>query len=68
MIGLLLNKLFFLIFFMSIFYLSRHLVMIIRKLKGDNWREGYQVGTTDLIFMLLSLSYLCSTIFVGIKI
>lgn len=64
----LLNKLFFLIFFMSLFNVGRHIWEIVRRLKSeDEYRKKYEVTTLDLILLGLSLSYLLSTIFVGIK-
>jgi hypothetical protein len=69
MIESLVNKVFFLIFFMCIFNIVRHAWEIIRRLRAeDGWKKRYEISTTDLVLLLLSISYLLSTIFVGIKI
>jgi hypothetical protein len=69
MIESLVNKVFFLIFFMSILNIVRHVWEIIRRLRAeDGWKQKYEITTLDLVLLLLSVSYLLSTIFVGIKI
>jgi hypothetical protein len=68
MIESLLNKVFFLMFFMAVFNIVRHVWEIIRRLRDDSWRKKYEISTTELVLLLLSLSYILSTIFVGIKI
>jgi hypothetical protein len=69
MIESLVNKVFFLIFFMCVFNIIRHIWEIIRRLRAeDGWKQKYEITTTDLVLLLFSISYLLSTIFVGIKI
>lgn len=68
MVESLLNKMFFIMFFMSLFVVGKHVLNIIRKLRGDEYKEKYQVTTTQLVLLWVSISYLLSTIFVGIKI
>jgi hypothetical protein len=69
MIESLVNKVFFLIFFMCIFNIGRHIWEIVRRLKSeDGYKKKYEVTTTELVLLGLSISYLLSTIFVGIKI
>jgi hypothetical protein len=68
MIESLLNKVFFLMFFMAVFNIVRHVWEIVRRLRDDSWRKKYEISTTELVLLLLSLSYILSTIFVGIKI
>jgi|TARA_R110000803_G_scaffold13218_4_gene37309 hypothetical protein len=68
MLESLLNKLFFLTFFMSIFNVGIHIWEIVRRLRSeDGYRKKYEVSTLGLILLGLSISYLLSTIFVGIK-
>jgi hypothetical protein len=69
MIESLINKVFFLVFFMCVFNIVRHVWEIIRRLRAeDGWKQKYEISTVDLVLLLLSISYLLSTIFVGIKI
>jgi hypothetical protein len=69
MIESLINKVFFLIFFMCVFNIVRHVWEIIRRLKADDgWKKKYEISTLELTLLILSISYLLSTIFVGIKI
>jgi hypothetical protein len=69
MIESLVNKVFFLIFFMAIFNIVRHIWEIIRRLRAeDGWKKKYEISTVDLVLLITSISYLLSTIFVGIKI
>jgi hypothetical protein len=54
---------------MSILNVGRHIWDIVRTLREkDGWKKRYEVSTTELILLGLSLSYLFSTIFVGIKV
>ena len=63
------NKVFFLIFFMCVFNIVRHIWEIIRRLKSeDGYKKVYEVSTTELVLLGVSISYLLSTIFVGIGI
>jgi len=64
----LLNKVFFLTFFMAIMVVFKHLIAIVRKLKGEGYKQKYEVTKTELILLWVSVSYLLSTIFVGIKV
>ena len=68
MITPLLNKVFFLMFFMAIMVVVKHVISIIRKLKGEGYKKKYEVTKTELILLWVSISYLLSTIFVGIKV
>ena len=68
MLEALLNKVFFLMFFMAMFNVLRHVWEIFRRLKDESWKKKYEVSTTELVLLLLSLSYILSTVFVGIKI
>ncbi|MHA2431468.1 MAG: hypothetical protein ACXACC_10640 [Promethearchaeota archaeon] len=63
----LLNKVFFLAFFMAAFVVIKHIVAIVRKLKGDGYKTKYEVTKMELILLWVSVSYLLSTIFTGIK-
>ena len=62
------DKLLFIVFFMSILNVFRHIWEIFRRLRIGEWNKKYEIGTTELILLMISLSYLLSTIFVGIKI
>jgi hypothetical protein len=64
----LIDKLLFIVFFMSVLNLFRHSWEIFRRLRGGDWNKKYEIGTTELILLMMSLSYLLSTIFVGVKI
>ena len=64
----LVNKVLFLIFFMAMFNIIRHIWIIIRKLKSDGYKQKYEISKKELIFLGLSISYLLATIFVGIKV
>jgi hypothetical protein len=53
---------------MSIFNVGIHIWEIVRRLRSeDGYRKKYEVSTLGLILLGLSISYLLSTIFVGIK-
>ena len=68
MIESLLNKGLFVIFFLSIFNILRHGWKIFMILRDDGLPNKYELSKTELIFLGLSLAYLVSTIFTGIKI
>lgn len=68
MVESLLNKLLFLIFFLSIFNILRHGWKIFMRLRDENIPNKYELTKTELIFLGLSLAYLFTTIFTGIKI
>ena len=68
MIESLLNKGLFVIFFLSIFNILRHGWKIFMILRDDDLPNKYELSKTELIFLGLSLAYLVSTIFTGIKI
>lgn len=60
------EKIFYTLFFMATLVVVRQLVDILRRLKGDGYKEKYEVSRTELILLWLSLSYLLSSIFTGI--
>jgi hypothetical protein len=53
---------------MAIMVVVKHVISIIRKLKGEGYKKKYEVTKTELILLWVSISYLLSTIFVGIKV
>jgi len=54
---------------MCVFNIVRHIWEIIRRLKSeDGYKKVYEVSTTELVLLGVSISYLLSTIFVGIGI
>jgi hypothetical protein len=55
-------------FFMAIMVVLKHVIAIIRKLKGEGYKKKYDVTKTELVLLWVSISYLLSTIFVGIKV
>ena len=67
MIESLLNKGLFVIFFLSIFNILRHGWKIFMILRNDELPNKYELSKTELVLLGLSLTYLSSTIFTGIK-
>jgi hypothetical protein len=67
MIESIINKVLFTIFFISILNILRHGWKILMKLM-DDIPNKYELSKTELIFLGLSVAYLISTIFIGIKI
>lgn len=68
MIESILNKVLFTIFFISFLNIIRHGWKIVMKLMDDGTPNKYELTKTELIFLGLSIAYLISTIFIGIKI
>jgi hypothetical protein len=68
MIESIINKVLFTIFFISILNILRHGWKILMKLMDDDIPNKYELSKTELIFLGLSVAYLISTIFIGIKI
>jgi len=68
MVESLLNKTLFVIFFLSVINVIRHGWKIFMILRDDELPNKYELSKRELIFLGLSLSYLFSTIFTGIKI
>ena len=68
MIESLLNKGLFIIFFLSIFNILRHGWKIFMTLRDSDVPNKYELTKTELIFLGISIAYLFSTIFTGIKI
>lgn len=68
MIESLLNKFLFVIFFLSMINTIRHGWKIFMILRDEELPNKYELSKTELIFLGLSLSYLISTIFTGIKV
>jgi hypothetical protein len=68
MIESLLNKGLFILFFLSIFNISRHVWKIFMKLRDADVPNKYELTKSELIFLGISFAYLISTIFTGIRI
>jgi hypothetical protein len=68
MIESLLNKGLFILFFLSIFNILRHGWKISMMLRDENIPNKYELTKTELIFLGVSIAYLISTIFTGIRI
>jgi len=68
MIESLLNKGLFIIFFLSIFNILRHGWKIFMRLRDTDVPNKYELTKIELIFLGISIAYLISTIFTGIKI
>jgi len=68
MIESILNKVLFTIFFIAVLNILRHGWKILMKLMDDGVPNKYELSKTELIFLGLSVAYLISTIFIGIKI
>ncbi len=67
MIESLLNKALFVIFFMCILNLGKHVWRIITRLRTEDIPNKYELTKNELIMLGLSVAYLVSTIFVGIE-
>jgi hypothetical protein len=68
MIESLLNKGLFILFFISIFNILRHGWKIIMRLRDSDVPNKYELTKSELIFLGISVAYLISTIFTGIRI
>jgi hypothetical protein len=68
MVESLANKIFFIIFFLSILNILRHGWKIFMRLRDEKIPNKYELAKGELILLGLSVAYLISTIFIGIKI
>lgn len=68
MIESLLNKGLFTLFFLATFNILSHGWKIFMRLRDNDVPNKYELGKTELIFLGISIAYLISTIFTGIKI
>lgn len=67
MIESLLNKVLFVLFFMSILNILRHIWKVFMILRNDNIPNKYELSKQELIFLGLSVAYLFTTIFTKIS-
>lgn len=65
MIGLVLNKIIFILFFLSTLNVIRHLFLFLLKISDQ---DRYKISNTSLIYLGLSLSMILTSLFTGIKI
>lgn len=63
----LLDKALYMMFFMSIFYIGRHIFLFSRHLKKPE-PEKYTLPKQDLLYLAISLAFIIMTIFKGINI
>ena len=68
MVESLANKIFFIIFFLSVLNILRHGWKIFMRLRDEKIPNKYELAKSELILLGLSVAYLISTIFIGIKI
>ena len=67
LIAPLLNKILILILFMSILNLVKHVWNIFMVLRNEDVPNKYELSKRELIFLGLSVAYILTTIFTGIK-
>jgi hypothetical protein len=67
MITFFINKLMFLIFFMAILNAAKHLFEVVRRLFIEDQPERYTLTRVEKILLGLSIAYILTTIFTGIK-
>jgi hypothetical protein len=67
LIATLLNKILILIFFMSILNLVKHVWNIFTVLRNEDVPNKYELSKRELIFLGISVAYILTTIFTGIK-
>lgn len=68
MIESLLNKVLFILFFLSILNVLRHGWKISMMLRNEDVPNKYELTKSELIFLGISIAYLISAIFTGIRI
>lgn len=68
MIENLTNKILFVLFFMSILNILKHLWKVLAILRNDDVPNKYELSKQELIFLGLSVAYLFTTIFTKINI
>jgi hypothetical protein len=66
MITALINKLLFIVFFMSVLNILRHSTEIVRRLMFEDTPEKYIISNKERIILGLSIAYFLTTIFTGI--
>jgi hypothetical protein len=67
LISTLLNKILILILFMSILNLVKHVWNIFMVLRNEDVPNKYELSKREFIFLGLSVAYILTTIFTGIK-
>ena len=68
MLESLINKVLFVLFFISILNVVRHGWKIFMRLRDTDLPNKYELTKTELIFLGLSIAYIFTTLFNGIKI
>lgn len=66
MFELILNKVFYLTFFMSTLNILNHVWRVVKRLRED-LPDKYELSKTELIFLGLSISFVLTTMFTGIE-
>lgn len=65
MIGIILNKIMYILFFLSLVNVVRHLLFFIIRLSDQ---KKYEISNTSLFYLGLSISMILTSIFTGIRI
>jgi len=68
MIEILTNKILFVLFFMSILNILRHIWKVLAILRNDDVPNKYELSKAELVFLGLSVAYVLTTIFTKITI
>jgi hypothetical protein len=68
MIEILVNKTLFVLFFISILNILRHLWKVFSILRNDDVPNKYELSKQELIYLGLSVAYVLTTIFTKITI
>ncbi len=68
MIESLLNKILFILFFMSILNILKHIWKVFMILRNDNVPNKYELSKQELVFLGLSIAFLFTTFFTKITI
>ena len=68
MIEILLNKVLFVLFFLSILNVLKHGFEIIRRVIQQDIPEKYVLDKTQLVLLGLSISFIITSVFTGVEI
>lgn len=66
MIEVLINKILFVLFFMSLLNIFRHIWKVFTILRNDDVPNKYELSKQELIFLGLSVAYVLTTFFTEI--
>ncbi len=62
---LFIDKLNYIVLFMCLINIVRHIIKVVFKLINGGWRDKYELPKVEMVLLMLSLSYVLTTLMVN---